>query len=43
MSPALKTVIYAVKDLAQAKTLYTALLGLDPIMDEAYYIQFQHR
>lgn len=43
VSPALKTVIYPVKDLAHAKTLYAAprpRLGLDPIMDEAYCIQF---
>jgi predicted enzyme related to lactoylglutathione lyase len=27
-------------NLAQAKTLYGTLLGLEPIMDEAYYVQF---
>jgi predicted enzyme related to lactoylglutathione lyase len=36
----LKTIIYPVKDLAAAKTLYGALLGLAPVMDEAYYVQF---
>jgi len=40
MSTALKTVIYPVKDLGQAKTLYGALLGQEPVMDEAYYVQF---
>jgi predicted enzyme related to lactoylglutathione lyase len=40
MTPALKTVIYPVKDLAQAKTLYSTLLGTEPSMDEAYYVQF---
>lgn len=38
--PALKTVIYPVKDLAQAKAQYAALLGADPVMDEPYYVQF---
>lgn len=38
--PALKTVIYPVKDLAQAKALYSALLGADPVMDQPYYVQF---
>jgi len=37
----LKTVIYPVKDLDQAKTLYTTLLGgVEPVMDEPYYVQF---
>jgi predicted enzyme related to lactoylglutathione lyase len=36
----LKTIIFPVTDLAQAKTLYGTLLGLEPIMDEAYYVQF---
>ena len=40
MTPALKTVIYPVKDLAQAKKLYGTLLGVEPIMDEVYYVQF---
>ncbi len=38
--PALKTIIYPVKDLAQAKALYGTLLGADPVMDESYYVQF---
>jgi predicted enzyme related to lactoylglutathione lyase len=36
----LKTIIYPVKDLAQTKTLYGTLLGVEPIMDEVYYVQF---
>ena len=40
MTPALKTVIYPVKDLAQAKTLYSTLLGIEPSMDEVYYVHF---
>src|SRR5215217_6547479 len=41
MTPAIRTIIYPVKDLAQAKTLYSTLLGLAPIMDEAYYVGFR--
>jgi predicted enzyme related to lactoylglutathione lyase len=37
----LKTVVYPVKDLAQAKTLYRKLLGVDPIMDQPYYVGFK--
>jgi predicted enzyme related to lactoylglutathione lyase len=36
----LKTIIFPVKDLAAAKAAYGALLGQEPIMDEAYYVQF---
>jgi predicted enzyme related to lactoylglutathione lyase len=36
----MRTVIYPVKDLAQAKTLYGKLLGVAPAMDEAYYVHF---
>jgi predicted enzyme related to lactoylglutathione lyase len=40
VSPDLKTIIFPVKDLAQAKTLYGSLLGQEPVMDEPYYVQF---
>jgi predicted enzyme related to lactoylglutathione lyase len=40
MTSGLKTVIYPVKDLAQAKTLYGNLLGVEPEMDETYYVGF---
>jgi predicted enzyme related to lactoylglutathione lyase len=36
----LKTIIYPVRDLAQAKAVYGTLLGLEPVMDEPYYVQF---
>jgi predicted enzyme related to lactoylglutathione lyase len=36
----LRTVIFPVRDLAQAKTLYGTFLGVAPSMDEAYYVQF---
>lgn len=40
MTTGLKTMIYPVKDLAQAKTLFSNLLGVAPSMDEAYYVGF---
>ncbi|MGH2585293.1 MAG: VOC family protein [Dehalococcoidia bacterium] len=40
MASGIKTVIYPVKDLVQAKTLYRALVGAEPFADEAYYVGF---
>src|SRR3989442_9652325 len=40
MTEGLKTIIYPVKDTASAKALYRALLGVEPIMDEPYYVGF---
>jgi predicted enzyme related to lactoylglutathione lyase len=37
----IKTIIYPVKDMARAKALYRELLGVEPIMDEAYYVGFK--
>ena len=34
MMSGIRTVIYPVKDLAQAKTLYGKLVGVEPYMDE---------
>lgn len=41
MTSGLRTVIYPVKDLAQAKTLYGKLLGVPPYADEVYYVGFR--
>src|SRR4051812_15386707 len=41
MVPSMQTVIYPVKDLAQAKALYGTLLGVEPIMDQPYYVGFR--
>jgi hypothetical protein len=41
MSEGMKAIIYPVKDPAQAKTLYSSLLGVDPSMDEAYCVGFR--
>jgi len=40
MTSGIRTVIYPVKDQAQAKTLYGRLLGVEPDMDEPYYVGF---
>jgi len=40
MTEGIKTFIYPVRDLAKAKTLYSELLGVEPYMDEAYYVGF---
>ena len=40
MTSGMKTVIYPVKDLDRAKTLYGRLLGVAPYMDEGYYVGF---
>jgi predicted enzyme related to lactoylglutathione lyase len=41
MAPVISTVIYPVKDLAKAKLLYGALLGVAPTNDEPYYVGFR--
>ncbi|MGN6812538.1 MAG: VOC family protein [Thermomicrobiales bacterium] len=41
MTSGMKTIIYPVKDLAQAKTLYSALLGVEPYADAAYYVGYR--
>jgi predicted enzyme related to lactoylglutathione lyase len=41
MNQGIRTIIYPVKDIAQAKALYRALLGVEPVMDQPYYVQFQ--
>jgi predicted enzyme related to lactoylglutathione lyase len=41
MNQGVKTVIYPVSNIAQAKALYQALLGVEPYADEAYYVGFK--
>ncbi len=41
MNQGIKTIIYPVKDIAQAKTLYSTLLGTEPVMDQPYYVGFK--
>lgn len=40
MTAGLKTIIFPARDLAQAKAQFGALLGAEPVMDEAFYVQF---
>jgi predicted enzyme related to lactoylglutathione lyase len=40
MTSGIKTVIYPVHDLTAAKALFTKALGAGPVMDEAYYVQY---
>ncbi len=37
----IKTVLHSVTDLAKAKAVYTALLGIPPQVDESYYVGFE--
>ncbi len=41
MNQGIRTVIYPVKDISRAKTLYSKLLGIEPYVDEAYYVGFR--
>jgi predicted enzyme related to lactoylglutathione lyase len=40
VTSALKTIVYPVADIAGAKRLWETLLGVEPIMDQPYYVQF---
>jgi predicted enzyme related to lactoylglutathione lyase len=37
----IKTVLHPVSDLATAKAIYTALLGVLPQTDESYYVDYE--
>jgi predicted enzyme related to lactoylglutathione lyase len=37
----IKTVLHPVSDLAKAKPVYTALLGVAPVADESYYVGYE--
>ncbi len=41
MNQGFKLLVYPVKDLAQAKKLYSQLLGVEPYTDSAYYVGFK--
>lgn len=41
MTQGMTTIIYPVNDVARAKTLYSALLGVEPYVDEPYYVGFR--
>ncbi len=37
----IRTVLHPVSDIAKAKAVYTALLGLEPATDAPYYVGFE--
>jgi len=41
MNQGIRTVIYPVKDIAQAKTRFSKLLGVQPYADAPYYVGFR--
>jgi predicted enzyme related to lactoylglutathione lyase len=41
MNTGIHTVIYPVGDIARAKALYQSLLGVEPYVDEPYYVGFR--
>jgi predicted enzyme related to lactoylglutathione lyase len=36
----IKTVLHPVSDVAAAKAVYTAMLGVEPTVDDAYYVGY---
>src|SRR5262249_60011965 len=40
MASGMQTIIYPVKDIAAAKALYGRAFGIEPYVDEPYYIAF---
>jgi predicted enzyme related to lactoylglutathione lyase len=41
VNKAMRLLVYPVKDMATAKTLYRELLGVEPYADQAYYVGFR--
>lgn len=41
MNKGIKTILYPVKDVSQAKTLFHKLLGVEPYSDQPYYVGFK--
>src|SRR6185369_5165888 len=41
MNNGITTIIYPVNDIAQAKKLFTALLGKEPYADQPYYVGYK--
>ncbi len=41
MNQGITTVIYPVKDIAQAKALFSVLLGKEPYADQTYYVGYK--
>lgn len=41
MSKGIRNVVYPVKDVQKAKTLFTKLLGVEPYVDSPYYVGYK--
>ncbi len=41
MEHSIKTIIFPVKDIAKAKSLFSTLLGVEPSQDAPYYVGFR--
>ena len=41
MSKGVRSVVYPVKDIDKAKVLFRELLGMEPYVDNAYYVGFK--
>jgi predicted enzyme related to lactoylglutathione lyase len=41
MNNGIKTILYPVKDMAQSKSMFAKLLGVEPYADSPYYIGFK--
>ena len=41
MNQGVKTIIYPVKDIARAKTVFSKFLGVEPYADQPYYVGFK--
>lgn len=41
MNQGARTIVYPVTDINRAKKLYSTLLGVEPFVDQAYYVGFQ--
>jgi predicted enzyme related to lactoylglutathione lyase len=41
MAKTLDAILYPVSDIAAAKAQFTALLGVEPAMDQPYYVHFE--
>jgi predicted enzyme related to lactoylglutathione lyase len=41
MNKGIRTIVYPVKDVAKAKSLFRELLGVEPYADDPYYVGFK--